>query len=112
MSASLVVPLANSAPHAARSVASDHTERDTGDTDGIDLDSTDFDAPNDAHGLLADDGIYDEIEALLHDDLPRQGCVELAQALEEVMALLRPGLSEFSHPAAGASPIGRAPVAP
>jgi hypothetical protein len=99
MSAPLVAAITNNATQTARS-----TERDVGDSDFADLDDTD--------GLSADDGVYDEIEALLHDDLPRQGCVELAQALEEVMALLRPALSEFSHPAAGGSPIGRVPVAP
>ena len=99
MSASLAAAIANIAPQAVRSA-----ECDVGDCDIADIDAAD--------GLSADDGVYDEIEALLHDDLPRQGCVELAQALEEVMALLRPGLSEFSHPAAGASPIGRVPVAP
>jgi hypothetical protein len=61
--------------------------------------------------LDADDDLYDDIEArvenLLCSDSPRQGCVELAQALEEVMALLTAAASDFSDPRRGLFPMGQ-----
>jgi hypothetical protein len=54
-----------------------------------------------------DNDVYDDIEALLHDDMPRQGCIELAQALEDVMALLTAASSEFSDPHRGLFPMGQ-----
>jgi hypothetical protein len=62
----------------------------------------------------SDDAVYEEIEALLeeriaHHGLPRRGCIELSQALEDVMALLMSPMSEFSDPRAGVRPMGAMP---
>ncbi len=61
---------------------------------------------DDVSEIDADDAVYDEIETLLRDDMPRQGCIELAQALEDVMRMLMPADSEFSDPQARAFPMG------
>jgi hypothetical protein len=52
------------------------------------------------------DEAYDEIETFIRDDLPRQGCIELAQALEDVMTLLKAAASDFSDMPSGRRPIG------
>jgi hypothetical protein len=66
---------------------------------------------------VADDTVYDRIEALLARDLPRQGRIELMQVLEGVAALLSPahsertdaqsGHSEFSDSTTRVFPMGR-----
>jgi hypothetical protein len=73
----------------------------------IDLLPVQSDVFGDDEHLDAHLDVYDEIETLLRDDLPRQGCIELAQALEDVMALLMHAASEFSDPQSGRFPMGQ-----
>jgi hypothetical protein len=59
-----------------------------------------------AFDIALDDEVYDEIESFIRDDLPRQGCIELAQALEDVMKLLMSTASDFSDIPPGRLPMG------